>query len=232
MENELTIVIPCKNEESYIGHILSDLKKQNNINNVKIIIADANSIDKTLDIIESFKDYLNIEVINGGLPAVARNKGLNLSKTKWTLFIDSDARLYDNDLIKSALDKIKSKEYRLLACMLNSKILRVKILYWLSNLTLFLSKLDKPFAVGIFMMVDTNKARELGGFPEWAMHCEDYLLSKKFKNDDFIILNKYVYSDDRRFKKISYLKMIRYFINNIRMRNNTEFFKKNINYWL
>lgn len=232
MKNELTIVIPCKNEEKYIGKLLNNILNQEYIKEVKIIIADAGSTDKTLSIINSFKYVLNIEVIKGGLPAIGRNLGLNLSKTKWTLFIDADAEIYDNNLIKNSLSKIKSEKSELLACKLNSKNFKVKLLYKLSNLMISLSKFDKPFSVGIFMMVETEAAKKLGGFPEWAMHCEDYLLSSKFKNNKFTIINSYVYSDDRRFKKTTYWQMIKYFIKNIKMRNNSDYFKKDVNYWL
>lgn len=231
MKNELTIVIPCKNEEGYIGKVLESILNQEYIKDVKILIADAGSTDKTLHIIESYKNILNIDVIKGGLPAIGRNNGLNTSSTKFTLFIDADAEIYDRFLIKRALDKIKSKNYKLLACNLNSKNIKVKILYKMSNFIMNLSRFDKPFAVGTFMMVDTEKSKQLGGFPEWAMHCEDYLLSRLFNKQDFTILDGYIYSDDRRFKKMSYLKMIKYFIKNIKMRNNIDYFKKDVNYW-
>jgi glycosyltransferase involved in cell wall biosynthesis len=231
MKNELTIVIPCKNEERYIGSLLNGITKQKGIDGVRIIIADAGSDDKTLDIINSFKDVLNIESIKGGLPSVGRNNGLLLSKTKWTLFIDADAIIKDDDMILSAVNSMVSGNYELLACKLGSEILKVRILYKISNFIIKLSKLDKPFAVGIFMMVNTEVAKKLGGFPEWAMHCEDYLLSRKFNNDKFVILNKFIYSDDRRFRKVGYINIILYFIKNIRMRNKVGYFKKDINYW-
>ena len=44
----LTIIIPTKNEEGYISNILYDLTKQSEIGGVKVIIADANSTDKTI----------------------------------------------------------------------------------------------------------------------------------------------------------------------------------------
>jgi glycosyltransferase involved in cell wall biosynthesis len=232
MKKELTIVIPCKNEEKYIGRLLNDLSKQEYIKGVRTIVADAGSTDKTIEIINGYKNLLNIEIIKGGLPAVGRNNGLNKSETKWTLFIDADAEIYNKNLIKEALYKIKSKDYEILACKLNSNITKVKLLYKLSNLIIKLSQYDKPFSVGIFMMVNTEKAKLLGGFPEWAMHCEDYLLSSKFKNSRFSILDGYVYSDDRRFKKMTYWQMIKYFIKNIKMRNNEDYFKKDVNYWL
>jgi hypothetical protein len=71
-----------------------------------------------------------------------------------------------------------------------------------------------------------------GGFPEDVLHCEDYLLSRKIDKNKFGIIKSYVYSDNRRFKKMGYLNMIVYIIKNIKNRNNLDYFKKDINYWL
>jgi glycosyltransferase involved in cell wall biosynthesis len=226
----LTIVIPCKNEEGYIGNLLNSLSTQRGIEGVRIIIADAGSTDKTLEIINSFNN-LNIEVIGGGLPAVGRNSGLELSTTKWTLFIDADAEFNNESLISECLSTI-SGGYRILAAKLNSKNISTKAIYMLANFVIKLSKYDRPFSVGIFTMVCTLTAKKLGGFPQWAMHCEDYLFSREFKRKDFVISKNYVYSDNRRFKKIGYFKIMVYFIKNIFMRNNINYFKKDINYWL
>jgi len=64
------------------------------------------------------------------------------------------------------------------------------------------------------------------------MHCEDYFLSKLVDKKKFSIVRSYVYTDDRRFKKMGKFKMIMYFIKNIIHRNNKEFFKQDIGYWL
>lgn len=231
MKKELTLVIPCKNEEGYIGFLLSDIYKQRGIEGVRIIIADAQSTDSTIEIIKKFNKKLNIEIIKGGLPAVGRNSGLQLSKTEWTLFMDSDARIYDNNLIVSALSEMKSKNYKILTCKLNSEKLLTKLTYRLANMFIYLSKFDRPFAVGIFTMVKTKEAKLIGGFPEWAMHCEDYLFSSEFRREEFLLLDKYIWSDDRRFRKMSWWKMVVYFIKNIIMRNNKDYFRKNVNYW-
>ena len=67
MKDKLTIIIPCKNEENYIGKCLQLISNQISvdIDDVEIIIADAGSTDGTLDIIKSFKNILNITVIKG-----------------------------------------------------------------------------------------------------------------------------------------------------------------------
>jgi glycosyltransferase involved in cell wall biosynthesis len=70
MKDKLTIVIPCKNEENYIGDLLNSLKNQKDIEGVRIFIADAGSTDNTINIIKSFTDILSIKLIKGGLPSI------------------------------------------------------------------------------------------------------------------------------------------------------------------
>ena len=55
MNKLLTIIIPCRNEELYIGQVLRSISKQIGIGNTKIIIADANSTDNTLSVVEACK---------------------------------------------------------------------------------------------------------------------------------------------------------------------------------
>ena len=76
----LTIIIPCKNEEKYIGTLLDSLAEQTYpMNTVDIIIADAGSTDSTLNIINEcvikYNQLLNIRIVPGGLPAIGRNNG-------------------------------------------------------------------------------------------------------------------------------------------------------------
>ncbi len=226
----ITIIIPCKNEERYIGNLLNDLIKQKDVY-LKILIADANSTDNTINIINSYKQKLDISIIKGGLPAVGRNNGLLKAKTKWVLFLDSDIRILDKHLISESILKIKKNNSDLVTCYLNSFDIKTKIVYFFNNILIKISKFDKPFAVGSFMLFKTEIIKELGGFQTDLMHCEDYFLSKKIKPNKFYIMNKYIYTDNRRFKKMSYLGMVKYVLKNILNRNNIDYFKKDINYW-
>jgi glycosyltransferase involved in cell wall biosynthesis len=60
MKELVTIVIPCKNEETYIGHLLESLSQQVGIGSTRIIVADADSTDNTLQVVKLYKDVLNI----------------------------------------------------------------------------------------------------------------------------------------------------------------------------
>jgi glycosyltransferase involved in cell wall biosynthesis len=231
MKDKLTIVIPCKNEENYIGNLLNYLKNQKDIEGVRIIISDAGSTDNTINIIKSFSNSLSIKLIKGGLPAIGRNKGLNLSKTKWTLFIDSDIVIKNSELISNLVTYADKKDLDIIGSKLSSDDFRTKLIYKLNNLLVKLSFFDKPFIVGSFCLVNTSIAKKLGGFPTNALHCEDYLFSKKFDRKKAGLFNNYIFTDNRRFKKMGYLNMIFYVLKNIKMRNNNNYFQKNINYW-
>ena len=164
MKEKLTIVIPCKNEENYIGNLLKSLSNQYDISSTRIIISDAGSTDSTLDIIKSFQN-LNIEVIEGGLPAFGRNKGAYLSTTEYVLFIDSDIEIKNEYTISDSLLMMEDKKLDMLSAMLNSHYLIVKFLYKINNIIVYLSRFDNPFCVGSYMMVRLSTFKSLGGFP-------------------------------------------------------------------
>ncbi len=76
MEIELSIIIPCKNEEAYIGKLLDCLVRQSLPDSVEVIVSDAKSTDRTIDIINLYIGLLpNLRIIEGGLPSVGRNLG-------------------------------------------------------------------------------------------------------------------------------------------------------------
>ena len=84
----ITIVVPCKNEESYIGYLLDELRTQE-VGRTRIIIADC-STDNTRWVIEQNRGSLNVEVIEGGPVSWAKNSGARLATTPYILFIDAD----------------------------------------------------------------------------------------------------------------------------------------------
>jgi glycosyltransferase involved in cell wall biosynthesis len=234
MEKMLSIIIPSKNEEKYIGRLLDSLVKQKLPNNFEIIVADADSVDKTVEIVNNYIDVLpNLKIISGGLPSIGRNLGALESKGEILLFIDSDTYFKNESLILDSLKIFTKKNADILGCLLNiENNLKIKLIYFLCNFIFYLSKLDKPFVVGSYMMINRDVFFNVGGFDENLAHCEDYFLSKQIKNKKFEIYNGFIYTDDRRFKKFGTVKMIKYFIKNMIEKNNKEFFKKDIGYWL
>ena len=90
----LSIIIPTLNEEKYLPKLLESIKKQS-FKDYEIIVADANSKDKTRKIA---RDY-GCKITSGGiLPAVARNNGAKKAAGEILLFIDADCIIENNFL--------------------------------------------------------------------------------------------------------------------------------------
>ena len=106
MENKLTIVIPCRNEEDYIGHCLQSLRTQKNIGQTQILIAN-NSTDDTEKVIELYKNFLNIRIIQGGTVSVARNNGARLVRTPYVCFIDGDVRFFNDFILEKTINLLE-----------------------------------------------------------------------------------------------------------------------------
>lgn len=231
MENRLTIVIPCKNEKSTIIDTLYYLKNQQGINKTKIIIAD-NSEDNTVSLVNFFNQLtkLNIEIIDGGLPAIARNKGAKLVSTPYVLFLDADTHVKTPNLISKCLDICINGEYELVTCKFTTDK-KYNWLYRVFDIFQWFSSITKPFALGGFMLFKTETFNRLEGFNEQDKIAEDYHLSSKIKPKRFKIANYYVYTPSRRFSKKGVWYMIRLAWKSWLNRNNDDFFKQDFNYW-
>ena len=232
--NELiTIVVPCKNEENYIHHLLDSLRSQS-IGDTRIIIADC-STDNTRQVIKNNSQYLNVEIIEGGPVSVAKNNGARLVTTPYILFIDADVRFFNNSVIKDSVDQIVANNLDLAG--LNMKCYDDDILasigFKIFNVTNNILKHFSPFAVGAFMLTRRDRFIELGGFPEKFATSEDYFLSRMYSPKKFKIINHYFGQDSRRFKKMGYLGMATYLIKNFINRNNKAYWDKldSSRYW-
>ena len=107
LSEKITIVVPCKNEENYIHHLLDSLISQN-IGDTRVIIADC-STDNTREVIKTYNTQLNVEIIDGGPVSFAKNNGAKLVTTPYILFIDADVRFFKDTVIFDTVTEIESK---------------------------------------------------------------------------------------------------------------------------
>lgn len=233
LSDKITIVVPCKNEENYIAHLLTHLRNQM-IGNTRIIIADC-STDKTREVIEITKGNLNVEVITGGPVSFAKNSGARLVTTPYILFIDADVRFFRNNTIQNAVTTIEKHNLDLVS--LNIKCYDNNILaiigFSMFNALNNILKHFSPFAVGAFMLTRRDRFEEFGMFPEHLSTSEDYFLSRMYSPQKFKIINHYFGQDSRRFKKMGYFGMAQYLIKNFINRNNKTYWNEidNSKYW-
>ena len=234
MLNDLiTIVVPCKNEENYISFLLTDLMKQQ-IGNTRIIIADC-STDGTRQVIQQNKGDLNVEIIDGGPVSIAKNNGAKLATTPYILFIDSDVRFFSETTIVNCVNILEKNNLDLVGLYIKcyDDNLRAQIGFMFFNFVNKIMSYKVPFAVGAFMLTRRNKFEQFGGFSEKYGTSEDFFLSKMYDPNKFKLVNHYFGQDSRRFEKMGYFGMAWYLINNFWNRNNEEYWKNknHSKYW-
>jgi glycosyltransferase involved in cell wall biosynthesis len=226
LQNKITIIVPCKNEENYISHLLEHLKHQN-IGQTRIIIADC-STDNTRNVIKEYMGNLNVEIIDGGPVSIAKNAGAKLVTTPYILFIDSDVRFFSDSVILDSVIELESNNLDLIGlyakCYDNS--IRAQIGFMLFNVINEVMRHWVPFAVGAFMLTRRDKFEEFGGFPAKFETSEDFFLSKQYDVKKFKLINHYFGQDSRRFQQMGYFGMAVYLIKNFWNRNNAEYWKK------
>ena len=223
LSDKITIVVPCKNEENYIAHLLTHLRNQM-IGSTRIIIADC-STDNTRRVIQATKGDLNVEIIDGGPVSFAKNNGARLVTTPYILFIDADVRFFKDTVIRDSVTEIESKNLDLIGlnikCYDHDK--RAVIGFAVFNGINRVLKHFSPFAVGAFMLTRRDRFEEFGGFPEQMSTSEDYFLSRKYSPKKFSIVKHYFGQDSRRFKKMGYFGMASYLVKNFVNRNNKQY---------
>lgn len=100
---KITVIIPVFNSERYIPSCLDSLVNQN-FEGLEVILVNDGSTDNSVSICNKYAEKYNIITVvnkmNGGLCS-ARNKGLDLAKGEYILFMDND-----DELSKGALHTI------------------------------------------------------------------------------------------------------------------------------
>jgi len=233
----VTIVIPCKNEKDIILKTLDLLNYQSDIYNVKVIVCDASNDGITkislMDrmVYQSNSDSFELYLMDGGLPAKARNNGFKLVTTPYVLFIDADVFLLDPKTIKRAFLKIFKKDLDLVTTKFRSDNGKYNYIYKTFDFLQMISKWSTPFCLGGFMMIKSKTFAQLGGFDEEIKIAEDYQFSKQIKPRKFGRINNVVFTPPRRFENKGLLYMVKIFLGSFFNHNNKSYFTKDKNYW-
>jgi glycosyltransferase involved in cell wall biosynthesis len=154
---EITLIVPTKNEASNIEYFLDSVPCE-----INIIIVDA-STDNTFEIIKSRKQSSIQFIRDGGNIATARQLAAKHAKTDWLLFSDADVA-FAKDYFE-ILSKINLGAQH--AGVIGAKLSRHRYRYYYRLFSQWLKMccaLGLPGASGSNMLVKRKALMEIGGF--------------------------------------------------------------------
>ncbi len=206
----VSIIVPTLNEEKYLPKLLESLSKQT-YSRYELIVADAGSEDRTVEIARSF----GAKVVEGGTPAVGRNRGYSASNGEYLIFLDADTIVPD-DFLERAVEEFDEKYYETATFRFFplSELNIDKLLFRITNIIVKAGRKLYPFAPGFCIMTTRRMFRRLGGFDESVYLAEDHdFVRRASKLAKFgIVESTFVWVSVRRLDKEGRINLIRKYI--------------------
>lgn len=163
---KISIIIPFFNREKFIKICLNSVIYQT-LKNIEIICIDDGSTDKSLFILKEFLKFdKRIKLIsqNNLGSGVARNNGINLSKGKYLVFIDSDDLFPNNYTLELLYNKVNKNKVNICGGGLNEFEYKngTMIIHKQNEIFTFhkegiINYLDYQFDLGYYRFIYNNK---------------------------------------------------------------------------
>jgi glycosyltransferase involved in cell wall biosynthesis len=175
---EITLIVPTKNEASNIEYFLDSVPCD-----INIIIVDA-STDSTFDIIKSRKQNSIKFIKDNGNIAAARQLAAKHAKTDWLLFSDADVAFAKNFFEILSIIDLSAQHAGLIGAKLSRK--HYQFYYRLFSQWLKMCcTLGLPGASGSNMLVKRRALMEVGGFDLHLSCNEDTELIWRLQKNGF-----------------------------------------------
>jgi len=182
---DVSVIIPTKNEETNLHHLLTDLAAQRHKLTVETLVADAGSTDRTRDVALQ----AGARVVEGGLPGYGRNRGARHARGEVLYMIDADVRLPGPRFLARTFAEFQHRRLDC-GCMDNTPIwlggerwwtrLAVNSIFDVANLAVRrLQHTPDPRANGPCMIARREPFCRAGGFDEGIYWGEDSELAKR-----------------------------------------------------
>lgn len=205
---KISIIIPTYNEEKNLPGLLHSIESQN-FNDYEIIIADANSTDKTKDIALSS----GCRVVEGGLPAKGRNNGAKYANGDLFIFLDADLKLSKN-YFENTLTEFYSRNLDIAISQMipESDKPSDKFFHDFANKFMVFVENIKPHGAGCYgIIVKRDLHEKINGFDESLDFGEDTdYIERAAKISDFKVLrNSKVIVSTRRLEEEGIVQLIK-----------------------
>jgi glycosyltransferase involved in cell wall biosynthesis len=126
MRNEIlaSILVPCRNEENYIGLFLESILNQSfDLNKAEVILIDGLSEDRTVEIARSYNNqFAHFQIIQNENKTVpyALNKGIHMARGEYIIRLDAHTT-YPKNYLETVLYWKKKLQAGNIGCVLESK---------------------------------------------------------------------------------------------------------------
>ena len=202
----ISIIIPTLNEEEYLPILLNSIKKQT-YKNYEIIVADADSKDRTREIAKKY----GCIIVPGGHPGKARNEGAKVATGDLLLFMDSDNEMPDKHFLSNFLKEFKERNLDVAGCAfkIRAKNLLEKIGSNLYNGYIRSVQKIFPRALNV-ILIKKQLHKKIGRFDESIFLGEDFVYTKQAaKKGKFAIISSvFFYVDQRRVESDGILRTL------------------------
>jgi rSAM/selenodomain-associated transferase 2 len=233
MNKQISIVVPVLNEEVYIGKLLEHLLANSSSQNIsEIIVVDGGSKDNTQDIVKAFSKFNRDPIkeayhyIDNSVSQKSLSKG-QILKTKIKLITSKKGRakqmnlgakfskggilyfLHADSFPPKSFDKLiineieKGNQAGCFRMQFNSNNLWLKLSGWLTQLPFkFCRGGDQS------LYITQSLFNNIGGFDEnFAIYEDNDFISKLFKLNQFIVIQKWLITSPRCYQKNGVLKL-------------------------
>ena len=205
----ISIIIITLNEEKYVGHILSDLTKQSE-KPYEIIVVDAHSKDKTVEVVKRFQKKLPIVLLSTQAnPSLQRNAGATIASGDTLLFLDADIRLYDYHFLKKIGKLAKEYDIVLPTIKIEDANFSEHCMEKIIAATLFFSRLiNLPGARGGCILMAASVFKKIKGFNETLFIAEDIeCIRRAAKQGSIYYAPLVVHESNRRYRAVGIMKI-------------------------
>jgi glycosyltransferase involved in cell wall biosynthesis len=172
----ISVVIPTYNEAAFIGRLLESLASQEHEESLEVIISDNESTDQTREVAGRFlHSFSNLLIVEGGTPAVGRNRGAKASTGNPIFFIDADLELRDPMFLNRNVSYFRSRDLAAASVRLSpiSRNPVDHILVGAYNALLVPAVYVRPLG-SMCIAADRTIFERSGGYPEDVVMAEDH----------------------------------------------------------
>lgn len=167
----LSVIIPAYNEEEYLPRLLASIRRQR-FSDYEVIVADANSTDRTPEIAQAWGSRL----VPGGSPSAGRNYGALAARGDLFLFLDADVVLEDARFFSQVVTEMNERRIDVATCFVDPLSSLVIDRFFHSVFNGYLSMMENilPHAPGFCILARRETHMAIGGFDETVILGEDH----------------------------------------------------------